>query len=163
GALRMYLEALEEDGPVAQADAVAARLKKLDPDAEIDLDRAIARRDWKTAIDELRRLAKRRPDRKELTTRVAEILPHAGDPLVEGATHLEPYRIDGRAVIRDFERWEKSGKKMEGQSARVLDYAALWVHPDGSSEMLEHEIVRIQSQEAIGKEAEQEPPQGLAL
>ena len=83
--------------------------------------------------------------------------------LVEGATHLEPYRIDGRAVIRDFERWEKGGKKREGQAARVLDYAALWVHPDGSSEMLEHEIVRIQSQEAIGKEAEQEPPQGLAL
>ena len=222
GALRMYLDALEEDGPVTQADAVATRIKKLDPDAEVDLDRAIARRDWKTAEAELRRLAKRRPDRKELTTRLAEILSQSGDPgaaatelaralaknpedpavrfrladlalakgdtgalrralagaiqagasadalreaiaLVEGATHLEPYRIDGRAVIRDFERWEKSGKRMEGQAARVLDYAALWVHPDGSSEMLEHEIVRIQSQEAIGKEAEQESPQGLAL
>jgi tetratricopeptide (TPR) repeat protein len=222
GALRMYLEALEEDGPIAQADSVAARIKKLDADAEVDLDRALARRDWKAAIEELRRLAKRRPDRKELATKVADVLARSGDPtqaaaelnkalaknpddaqvrfrladralargdrgalrralagaieagasgdalrdaiaVVEGATHLEPYRVDGRAVIRDFERWEKTGKKMEGQAARVLDYSALWVHPDGSSEMLEHEIQRIQSQEAIGKEAEQENPQGLVL
>jgi len=83
--------------------------------------------------------------------------------VVEGATNLEPYRVDGRAVIRDFEKWEKGGKKMAGNAARVLDYSAVWVHPDGSSEMLEHEIQRMQSQEAIGKEAEQQPPQGLVL
>ncbi len=39
---------------------------------------------------------------------------------VTGATNLEGYRIDGRAVIKEFERWEKSGKKMEGTAARVL-------------------------------------------
>ena len=83
--------------------------------------------------------------------------------LLEGATDLEPYRIDGRAVIREFEAWEKTGKHMEGSAARVLDYAALWVHPDAASDMLEHEILRIQSQEAIGEEAEQAPPTGLIL
>ena len=83
--------------------------------------------------------------------------------LLDGATALEPYRMDSRSVIRSFEAWEKSGKRMEGTAARVLDYAAVWVHPDGSSEMLEHEIMRIQSQEAVGKESEQQRPTGLVL
>ncbi len=52
---------------------------------------------------------------------------------------------------------------MDGNAARVLDYSALWVHPDAASEMLEHEILRIQSQEAIGEQAEQAPPTGLVL
>jgi tetratricopeptide (TPR) repeat protein len=222
GALRLYLDALDEDGSVEAADAVAVRVKKLDPDAEVDLDRALARRDYAAAIAELERLEKRRPDRKEIASRIAEVLARAGDgrkaaeqlekaleknsedagarfrladrayargdhaalrravaealqvgakaddlreaiDLLEGATNLEPYRKDGRAIIAEFEAWQKAGKRMEGNAARVLDYAALWVRPDGSSEMLEHEIVRIQSQEAIGKEAEQQPPRGFVL
>ncbi len=222
GALRAYLGVLEEDGPLTEADVVAARIKKLDPDAEVELDRALARHDWKAAISELERLGKRRPDRKEIAGRIADVLERAGDPsaaatqlskalaknpedatarfrladrafangdvyalrhalaeslqagasaealreaisLVEGAVSLEPYRMDGRAIVKEFERWEKGGKHMDGNAARVLDYSALWVHPDGSSEMLEHEIQRIQSQEAVGKEAEQPPPTGLVL
>lgn len=220
--LSLYVQALEDDGSLADADKVAARIKLLDPDSEVDLDRALARHDWTAAIAELRRLEKRRPDRKEIASRIADVLMRAGDPsaaaeqlrkalvknpedaqtrlrladlayakgdsgalrralaealqagskgnairdavdIVEGATLLEPYRTDGRAVIREFEAWEKKGKHMEGTAARVLDYAATWVHPDGSSEMLEHEILRMQSQEAVGKEAEQEPPAGLVL
>ncbi len=224
-ALGLYLAALEEDGSLGEADKVAARLKQLDPDAEIDLDRALARHDWKAAIKELERLGKRRPDRKEIAARIAGVLMQSGDPsaaaeqlekalaknpddvhtrfriadhayakgdtsalrralaealqagakgasaqeirdaveLIEGASLLEPYRQDGRKVIREFEAWEKSGKKMEGNAARILDYAAVWVHPDGSSEMLEHEIQKMQSQEAVDKEAEQRPPDGLVL
>ncbi|MEI7892510.1 MAG: hypothetical protein WCI05_05435 [Myxococcales bacterium] len=82
---------------------------------------------------------------------------------VEGSTALEPYRMDPRKVIRDFEEWERRGSRMEGTAARVLDYATLWVHADGSSEMLEHEIQRMQSQEAVSKESEIEPPEGLVL
>jgi tetratricopeptide (TPR) repeat protein len=222
GGLRMFLAALDEEGPAKDADAIAARIAKLDPDAEVTVDRALARHDYKAAIEELQRIGKRRPDRKELASRIAGVLEQAGDPaaaakqlekalerapdnakarfrladralsrgdesalrhalaeslqvgasttelrdaiaLVEGATNLEGYRIDGRAVIKEFERWEKSGKHMEGTAARVLDYAALWVHSDGTSEMLEHEIQRIQSQEAVQKESEQPPPQGLVL
>ncbi len=221
-ALRLYLEELDEIGSVTAADAVAVRVAKLDPDSEIALDRALARRDWKGAIAELRRLAKRRPERKDIAVRVADVLARSGDPnaaaaelsqalaknpedatarfhladaayargdlsalrralaealqvgakptelraaidLLEGATDLEPYRVDGRAVIREFEAWEKTGKHMDGNAARVLDYSALWVHPDAESEMLEHEILRIQSQEAIGEESEQSPPTGLVL
>jgi tetratricopeptide (TPR) repeat protein len=221
-ALALYIASLEEDGSLAEADAVATRLKQLDADSEIDLDRAIARRDWKAAIAELRRLEKRRPDRKEIAARIANVLARSGDPsaaaeqlskalaknpadagtrlriadhayakgdtmalrralaealqagskgneireaveLIEGASLLEPYRTDGRKVIKEFEAWEKTGKKMDGTAARVFDYAATWVHPDGSSEMLEHEILRMQSQEAVSKEAEQQPPGGLVL
>ncbi|MBX3201484.1 MAG: tetratricopeptide repeat protein [Labilithrix sp.] len=221
-ALGLYLTALEDDGALAEADEVAARIRTLDPDAEVDLDRALARRDWKEAIAELRRLEKRRPDRKEIAGRIADVLMRSGDPsaaaaqlekalaknpadvqarfrladhayargdtsalrralaealqagskgieireaveILEGASLLEPYRQDGRKVIREFEAWEKSGKHMDGNAARVLDYAAVWVHSDGSSEMLEHEIVRMQSQEAVDKESEQKPPDGLVL
>jgi tetratricopeptide (TPR) repeat protein len=221
-ALRAYVEELDEIGSVAAADAVAARLTKLDPDAEIALDRALARHDWSGAVSELRRLSKRRPERKDLAVRIADVLARAGDPnaaaqalsaalaknpedssarfriadsayargdvsalrralaealqvgakpaslraaidLVEGATDLEPYRLEGRAVIREFEAWEKTGQHMDGNAARVLDYSALWVHPDAASDMLEHEILLIQSQEAIGELAEQPPPTGLVL
>lgn len=221
-ALALYVAALEDDGTLEEADAVAKRLKELDPDAEIDLDRAIARRDWKAAIAELKRLEKRRPDRKEIAARLADVLLRSGDPsaaaeqlskalaknpldtqarfrvadhayakgdtaalrraladalqagakgneiraaveVLEGASLLEPYRQDGRKVIREFEAWEKTGKKMDGNAARVVDYATVWVHSDGSSEMLEHEILRMQSQEAVDKEAEQKLPDGLVL
>jgi tetratricopeptide (TPR) repeat protein len=222
GALHAYLEALDEDGPAAEADKVAARIEKLDPDAEVDLDRALGRRDYKAAIAELDRLKKRRPDRVEIPARIAEVLARSGDPsaaaaelekalkkhpldtqarfrlsdrayasgdsdalrralasalqagaptddlraaidLLEGASDLEPYRKDGRAVVREYEAWEKAGHHMDGTAARVLDYAATWVHDDASSEMLEHEIQKIQSQEAINSESEMQPPTGLVL
>jgi tetratricopeptide (TPR) repeat protein len=221
-ALHAYLEALDEDGPASKSDEVADRIKRLDPDSEVDLDRALARHAYREAISELERLGKRRPERKEIAVRIAEVLARSGDPgaaaqeiekalakqpldararfrladgayakgdsgalrralaaalqagagtdelraaidLLEGATDLEPYRMDGRAVIRDFEAWEKSGHHMDGTAARVLDYAAIWVHDDGSSEMLEHEIQKIQSQEAVNSESETAPPSGLAL
>jgi hypothetical protein len=221
-ALHAYLDALDEDGPAADADRVAGRIKKLDPDAEVDLDRALAMHDFKAALAELERLKARRPDRKELAARIADVLARSGDPssaaaelekalakrprdaqarfrladlayakgdtgalrralaaalqagasteelraaidVVEGATDLEPYRKDGRAIIREYQAWEKAGHHMDGTAARVLDYSAVWVHEDGSSEMLEHEIQKLQSQEAINAESETEPPSGLVL
>jgi predicted Zn-dependent protease len=221
-ALRAYLETLEAIGSEAEADRVAARLKRLDPDADIDLERALLRHDYKAAIVELERMRKRRPDVKEIATRIADVMGRAGDPsaavrelqdalakhpldaqarfrvadsqyatgdtaalrralatalqvgasaselraaidVIEGASDLEPYRQDGLAIIRDFQQWERAGHRMEGTAARVLDYAATWVHDDGSSEMLEHEIQKIQSQEAVNSEAEVEPPTGLVL
>jgi tetratricopeptide (TPR) repeat protein len=221
-ALHAYLELLDDDGAAAEADAVAARIAKLDPDAEVVLDRAIARHDYTAALAELQRLKVRRPDRAEIVSRMADVLARSGDPraaaeelsktlakhpldvqarfrladrasaagdasalrralaaalqagantddlraaidLVEGATDLEPYRADGLETIREFQRWEAGGHHMEGTAARVLDYAAIWVHEDGSSEMLEHEIQKVQSQEAIAAESETEPPAGLVL
>ena len=79
-ALQAYLDALDEEGPAAEADKVAARIKKLDPDAEVDLDRALARHDYKAAIAELERLEKRRPDRKDIAARIADVLGALGRP-----------------------------------------------------------------------------------
>ena len=71
-----------------------------------------------------------------------------------------PYRLDGRQIIGAY---EKADRHQSATAARVLDYAAVWVHADGSSRMLEHEIVRIQSAEAISKFAEQDRLSGLVL
>jgi tetratricopeptide (TPR) repeat protein len=222
GALRAYLDVLDEEGPASEADRVAARIRKLDPDAEVDLDRALARHDYAGAIRELKRLETRRSDRKDIATRIADVLARSGDPsaaagqlekalekrprdeqarfrladreyakgdvsalrralaaalqakansddlraaidLIEGTTDLEPFRQDGLAVVREFQAWEASGRHMDGTAARVLDYSAIWAHDDGSSEMLEHEIQKIQSQEAIHAESETDPPSGLVL
>src|SRR6185295_2244594 len=79
--------------------------------------------------------------------------------LVDGINELSPYRIDGKKVIAEYEASQQS---MPGTAARVLDYSALWVHPDGSARMLEHEIICIQSREGREEQTEQRP-RGLVL
>lgn len=80
--------------------------------------------------------------------------------LVEGMTELERFRLDTNRVIKDY---EASGKRLEGTAARVLDYMTTWVRSDGSSRLLEHEIVKIQSSEAITQFAEQNVGEGIIL
>ncbi len=80
--------------------------------------------------------------------------------LVEGMTDLAPYRRDGLAVIEEV---KKSGETLPGSAARILDYGAIWVAPDGSARMLEHEIIRVQSKEGITQHAEQNIPRGVIL
>lgn len=80
--------------------------------------------------------------------------------LIDGLTELEPFRLDGLQIIRDF---EKSGRELQGTAARVLDYSALWIHADASARMLEHEIVRLQSAESIREFSEYSPPNGMIL
>lgn len=100
-----------------------------------------------------------RGEKGALARAVVEAIQAGGDPsllesaidLAEGVTALEPYRLDGKAVIADF---EKAGTELAGTAARVLDYGAVLVRSDGSSQFLEHEIVRIQSEEAIRQFAE---------
>ncbi|HSC88720.1 MAG TPA: hypothetical protein VLC09_15670, partial [Polyangiaceae bacterium] len=79
--------------------------------------------------------------------------------LVEGMTALEPYRLDARQVIAEY---EKRGRHQEGTAARVLDYGAVLVRSDGSSRFLEHEVVRVQSEEGIRNFTEMDA-QGLLL
>ena len=68
--------------------------------------------------------------------------------------------MNSERVIADF---EASGAALEGTAARVLDYSAVWVKSDGSSRMLEHEIIRVQSAEAITEMAEQPIRGGMFL
>jgi len=71
--------------------------------------------------------------------------------LTEGTSELEPYRLSAPVIISDY---EKQNQHQPGTAARVLDYSAVWVRSDGSARMLEHQIVRIQSSEAIQQFAE---------
>lgn len=218
-ALEPALDVLEASGRTAEADALVERIQRLDPDREIRLSRALARRDYEQALAELERLAARRPERKDIAARIADVLVQAGrehetmkqleaalekDPrnerarlaladaglasgqrdalvravlgaveagapvgtleealdLVAGVSQLEPYRLSARAVIDEYER---SGVELPGTAARILDYAVLWIHGDGSSRLLEHQIVRVQSAEAIADMAEQHVGNGIVL
>ncbi len=218
-ALSALLRLYDEEGLVDEADKVAARIRTLDPDAEVDFERAVSRRDFRAAIKELERLRAVRKDRRDIAARIADMLTRAGltresmkkleaavqkSPadaqarlaladarfaggdrgslrealvsaiqsgadttplreaieLVDGITELSPYRIDGKKVIAEY---EASKKEMPGTAARVLDYSAIWVHPDGSARMLEHEIIGIQSREGIQTHAEQPIPRGMVL
>lgn len=218
-ALMAAVEVYDAEGQTEKADALVARIQTLDPDSEVQLTRALARQDYDQALTELRRFAKRRPDRKDLSERIFDVMVRAGNEsetwnkleaavkkspknsrarlaladahfasgkadalaraladavqagantsvleealdLIDGTTALEPFRIDGRQVIRDY---EARGEHMPGTAARVLDYAAVWVHSDGSSRMLEHEVIRVQSAEAISNFAEHPLLQGLVL
>lgn len=218
--LRAALDVHDANGEAKAADATVATLQRLDPDADVTLTRALARRDWDGALAELKRIAKRRSDRKDIAERFHDVLMRAGNKedalrkleaavrkaprdgdarlaladarfagsgdlgmirraivdavtaganvdglglaldLLEGTTELEPYRIDGRRVIADY---EKAGEHQAATAARVLDYTALWVKSDGSSRLLSHEIVRIQSKEAIQRFAEQNKLEGMVL
>ncbi len=107
-------------------------------------------------------------DRRALTTALVDAIESGADDarlrraleLAEGMTDLEPYRRDGLAVI---EKVKASGVVLPGTAARVLDYGALWVAPDGTARMLEHEIIRVQSREGIARHVEQQIPQGVIL
>ena len=219
GVLEHVRSVLEEEERYLDADRVADRLRELDPESEIELGRALARRDYAKALEALESLRERRPDRKDIESRITDVKTRAGMPvdpierleraltknprdasarlrladaryargdrlalrkaladaithgadatelaeavdLVEGTTLLEPYRLDGLAIIREY---EASGETMPGTAARILDYGVNWIHPDGSGRMLEHSIIRIQSQEAIGRLAEHPRLPGLVL
>jgi tetratricopeptide (TPR) repeat protein len=219
--LEPAIAVLDAQGKTAEADALVERIQKLNPDLEIRLGRALERQDYTLALEELKRLAARRPKGKEddFEERLYDVMVRAGnsgetwkkleaaiqkDPkdsrarldfadagmargqkdslakalldaiqagaapgpledavdLLEGMSELEPYRIPAKQAIAEYER---SGKEQAGTAARVLDYAVVWVHADGSSRMLEHEIIRVQSAEAIADMAEQEVKPGLVL
>lgn len=86
---------------------------------------------------------------------------------VDRASELEPFRMSAKQAIDEFESSGAAKQGLENQkggtAARVLDYAALWVHADGSARMLEHEILFMQSSEAIREHAEQRLPRGKLL
>jgi tetratricopeptide (TPR) repeat protein len=80
--------------------------------------------------------------------------------LVSAVTELDPFRLNTEQVIREY---EAKAEHLPGTAARVLDYMAVWIRSDGSSRMLEHEIIRIQSEEAKTRFAEQQTRGGVVL
>ena len=77
-ALRELLRLDDEDGDVAGADKVAARIKQLEPESEVDFERAVERRDFPAARRELDRLGALRKDRRDIAARIADLITRAG-------------------------------------------------------------------------------------
>jgi tetratricopeptide (TPR) repeat protein len=73
---------------------------------------------------------------------------------------LDAYRLDGRAVIQAF---EASGRRYAAPAVVVLDRSVERVFPDGTQMTLTHEIVRVQSKDAIDRWAEVDVPAGAEV
>jgi tetratricopeptide (TPR) repeat protein len=80
---------------------------------------------------------------------------------------LDAYRVDGRAAIREFERSrQRSGRTAGGPSAPavvVLDRDVTRVFPTGAVVTLTHEIVRVDSKDAIDRFGEVAVPAGAEI
>jgi hypothetical protein len=157
-ARRKVIEVLYRSGDVARAEegvmALTGRFPR-DLSAKLAVADLLLARGNVNAIDN----AIREGIREALPMRDLERASWA----LRQAALLEGYRSSGRQAIADFESWRKLGNELAGTTARVLDYSAIWVNSDGSSDLLEHQVQRIQSQEAITRESEMAPPEGLLL
>jgi len=114
-------------------------------------DAAIAAGERERARAFVRKLLDERPDLPQLI-RAARALDL---PLP-----LDAYRLDGRAVIREF---EASGRRYAAPAVVVLDRTVTRVLDSGASVTLTHEIVRVQSKDAIEKWGEVSIPQGAEV
>ena len=105
-ALHDLIRLHDEDGDTEGADRVAARIRKLDPEAEVDFERAVERRDFPAAIKELGRLGKVRKDRRDIAARIADLLTRAGasqesmDKLA-AAVQQRPLDPEARVALAD--------------------------------------------------------------
>lgn len=68
---------------------------------------------------------------------------------------LAPWRLDGRAVLREFDR---SGRSYESSAVLVLDYTVRRTFHDGSALELTHNVIRVQSREGVDQHGEFTPP-----
>lgn len=73
---------------------------------------------------------------------------------------MQPYRVDGLAAI---EAYRASGVRYDAPAVYVLDYAAARVFPDGSYFYLVHQVVEVNSEEALDEVGSFSPPQGELL
>jgi tetratricopeptide (TPR) repeat protein len=138
-----------------QALAELARLVARDPrdpgwrlrlaDAQAAAGQTVAARET------VRQALIQRPDVPEVL-RAARAL---GAPLP-----LDAYRLDGRTVIREF---EASGRHYAAPAVVLLDRTVGRVFPDGAQMILTHEIVRVQSKDAIDRWGEVEVPSGAEI
>jgi hypothetical protein len=81
----------------------------------------------------------------------------------EGLSGNAPFaslRRDSRDVIA---RFEASGEAYNGPQLLLLDYTIVRVFPDGSSVELTHNIIRVQSEEAVDEAGEFSVPDGARL
>ena len=140
--------------PAEAAALLEADLEPTDGEGVKDwVDALIAAGDAPRARARLAALLEDRPDLPQIL-RAARAL---GLPLP-----LDAYRLDGRAVIREFER-SKRTYAASSPAVVLLDRAVTRVLPSGALITLTHEIVRVQSKDAIEKWGEVSVPEGAEV
>jgi tetratricopeptide (TPR) repeat protein len=78
-ALTAAANVYDTQGDFKRADELVERIRRLDPDNEVTLTRAIAREDYDTALRELKRMGKRRPERKDIADRIYDVMVRSGN------------------------------------------------------------------------------------
>lgn len=73
---------------------------------------------------------------------------------------MAPYRVDGAEVLTSF---EASGREYDQPQVLVLDYTVMRVFEDHSALELTHNIIRLQSEEAVDAQGEFQAPEGAEL
>jgi hypothetical protein len=73
---------------------------------------------------------------------------------------MDPFRVDGREVIRTFER---AARRYDAPAVMVLDRTAERVLAGGARLVLTHNIVRVQSKDGIGRWGEVNIPEGAEV
>lgn len=76
------------------------------------------------------------------------------------AHDMEPYRLDGLEAIASY---RASGARYDAPAVYVLDYAAARIFPDGSYHYLVHQVVEVNSEEALDEVGEFRPQGGELL
>ena len=154
------LEADLEYAQLAGDKAKARKLRELRaerfPDrAEPVLDRAdllLAEGKQKEAVSYLAKSIAAHPDELYELRQVSESL--GAEELFAG------FRKNGAEVIKAF---EAGGRKYDQPQVLVLDYTVVRLFEDGSSVELTHNILRMQSQEAVDENGEYQVPEGARL
>jgi tetratricopeptide (TPR) repeat protein len=180
------LRARGELGAAEQALRAALRLAPDRDDLSADLvDVLLAAGKGDAALAELSRLVDREPTDPMLRLRVADAQVAAGkrDAALETVRRalalrpdavevrraaralglplpLDAHRLDGVQVIRAF---EASGRRYAAPAVVVLDRTVSYVTPEGAQLTLTHELVRVQSKDAIDRWAEVEVPPGAEV
>lgn len=143
-------------GDIATARELRARVASLFPRADAHVgdlvDQSIAEGQRDQAFSAIERALAAEP------TAMAGLRLMRAD--LGGQDDLAPYRLDGAAVLREF---EASGRRYEQPEVLVLDYAVWRVYDDGSSLHYVHQIVKVQSEEAVDSQGEFTPPEGAVL
>lgn len=143
-------------GDDATIDRLLAEIVELQPRLDsavvMQADRMLARGDVRAAQARIATALREEPESMAELRRLLRILG--------GDSPLEPFRLDGATVIREF---EQSGRTYDGPKVLVLDYTVVRVFEDGSTLELTHNIIRLQSEEAVDQEGEFRPPEGAQL
>jgi cellulose synthase operon protein C len=189
GNVEARVERLRARGDLAGAAAALRAALRLDPerdDLAADLAQVLsAQGRHADALAELVRLVGRDPHDPQRRLRLADAQAAAGQataaretitgllaarpdvPDVQRAARalgvplpLDGFRVDGRATIRAF---EATAGRTTAPAVMVLDRAVMRIFPGGTVTTLTHQIIRVDSKDAVDKWAEIAVPQGAEI